>query len=124
MMNKTQPQNVYPNLNETVMELMRTLQNMKNKKEQIEKDIEIGETQRMELAQKINQCIEEHDNIVNILDQKYATLETYDKILNESDSAYSKIVKSTEALYQMVKSEEKKIGGNYNINTNNKSKNI
>ena len=36
-------------------------------------------------------------------------LNVYNKILNESDSAYSKIVKSTEALYKMVYNEEKKI---------------
>ena len=43
------------------------------------------------------------------LEQKNSVLNVYNKILDESNSAYSKIVQSTEALYQMVKNEEKKI---------------
>ena len=48
--------------------------------------------------------------VTDDLDQKQTVLNIYDKILNESDSAYSKIVQSTQALYNMVKNEEKKFG--------------
>ena len=70
------------------------------------------------LTAKLNAAMDELERINGILfilqniesiEQKKTVLNVYNKILNESDSAYSKIVKSTEALYKMVYNEEKKI---------------
>lgn len=95
------------------MELMKTLQNIRTQKENLDKDIENGENMRIKLEEKLNSFTEELQKINESLEQKNTVLNVYDKILNESDSAYSKIVKSTEALYNMVKNEEKKV--NYGI---------
>ena len=105
-----------------MQDLMKTLQNLKNQREIINKDIENGEMMKMKIEDKLNSFMEELDRINQSLDQKTQILSVYDKILSDSDSAYNKIVKSTEALYNMVKNEEKKVsvrkGYNspYNIN--------
>ena len=101
---------------------MKTLQNLKNQREIINKDIENGEMMKMKIEDKLNSFMEELDRINESLEEKTQILSVYDKILSDSDSAYNKIVKSTEALYNMVKNEEKKVsvrkGYNspYNIN--------
>lgn len=94
---------------------------MKAKKDALDMDLAKGESLRDDLTLKLNQCIEELNKVngnriffilIESLEQKHSILQVYDKIINESDSAYSKIVKSTEALYQMVKNEEKRITSN------------
>ena len=82
---------------------MKTLQNLKNQREIINKDIENGEMMKMKIEDKLNSFMEELDRINQSLDQKTQILSVYDKILMDSDSAYNKIVQSTEALYNMVK---------------------
>ena len=105
-----------------MQDLMKTLQNLKNQREIINKDIENGEIMKMKIQDKLNSFMEELDRINESLEEKTQILSVYDKILSDSDSAYNKIVKSTEALYNMVKNEEKKVsvrkGYNspYNIN--------
>ena len=107
---------------EIMQDLMKTLQNLKNQREIINKDIENGEMMKMKIEDKLNSFMEELDRINESLEEKNQILSVYDKILSDSDSAYNKIVKSTEALYNMVKNEEKKVsvkkGYNspYNIN--------
>ena len=91
-----------------MQDLMKTLQNLKNQREIINKDIENGEMMKMKIEDKLNSFMEELDRINQSLDQKTQILSVYDKILMDSDSAYNKIVQSTEALYNMVKNEEKK----------------
>ena len=109
------------NLNDTIGELVKTLERMKAKKDALDMDLAKGESLRDDLTLKLNQCIEELNKVngnhiffilIESLEQKHSILQVYDKIINESDSAYSKIVKSTEALYQMVKNEEKRITSN------------
>ena len=95
-----------------MQDLMKTLQNLKNQREIINKDIENGEMMKMKIEDKLNSFMEELDRINQSLDQKTQILSVYDKILMDSDSAYNKIVQSTEALYNMVKNEEKKVNSN------------
>ena len=66
----------------------------------------------MKIQEKLNSFIDELERINQSLEQKNAILIVYDKILTDSDSAYNKIIQSTEALYNMVKNEEKKVNSN------------
>ena len=93
-------------------DLIRTLNNLKTQRELINKDIENGENIKMKIQEKLNSFIDELERINQSLEQKNAILIVYDKILTDSDSAYNKIVQSTEALYNMVKNEEKKVSTN------------
>ena len=92
-----------------MQELTQTLQSLKNQREVINKDIENGEMMKMKIQDKLNSFMDELERINQSLDQKNQVLSVYDKILSDSDSAYNKIVQSTEALYNMVKNEEKKV---------------
>jgi len=92
-----------------MQELTQTLQSLKNQREIINKDIENGEIMKMKIQDKLNSFMDELERINQSLDQKNQVLSVYDKILSDSDSAYNKIVQSTEALYNMVKNEEKKV---------------
>ena len=100
-----------------MQDLMKTLQNLKNQREIINKDIENGEMMKMKIEDKLNSFMEELDRINQSLDQKTQILSVYDKILSDSDSAYNKIVQSTEALYNMVKNEEKKVSTRQGFNS-------
>ena len=93
-------------------DLIRTLNNLKTQRELINKDIENGENIKMKIQEKLNSFIDELERINQSIEQKNAVLSVYDKILNDSDSAYNTIVQSTEALYNMVKNEEKKVISN------------
>lgn len=79
-------------------DLIRTLNNLKTQRELINKDIENGENIKMKIQEKLNSFIDELERINQSLEQKNAILIVYDKILTDSDSAYNKIIQSTEAL--------------------------
>ncbi len=98
------------NLNDTMISIVQTLENLKEQREKINQDIEEGYLMREKIQQQLNLYGEQLQKVTDDLEQKQTVLNIYDKILNESDSAYSKIVQSTQALYNMVKNEEKKFG--------------
>ena len=79
-------------------DIIRTLTNLKSQRELINKDIENGENIKMKIQEKLNSFIDELERINQSLEQKNAILIVYDKILTDSDSAYNKIIQSTEAL--------------------------
>ena len=96
------------NLNETMLLIVQMLDNLKAQRDKINQDIEEGYQIREKIQQQLNLLGEQLQKVTDDLEQKQTVLNIYDKILNESDSAYSKIVQSTQALYNMVKNEEKK----------------
>ena len=96
------------NLNDTMLNIMQTLENLKAQRDKITQDIEDGYQIRDKIQQQLSVLSEQLQKVTDDLEQKQTVLNIYDKILNESDSAYSKIVQSTQALYNMVKNEEKK----------------
>ena len=98
------------NLNDTMISIIQMLENLKGQRDRLNQDIEEGYQIREKMQQQINLLGEQLQKITDDLEQKQTILNIYDKILNESDSAYSKIVQSTQALYNMVKNEEKKFG--------------
>ena len=98
------------NLNDTMTSIIQMLQNLKSQRDKINQDIEEGYQIREKIQQQLNSLGEQLQKVTDDLEQKQTVLNIYDKILNESDSAYSKIVQSTQALYNMVKNEEKKFG--------------
>ena len=98
------------NLNDTMISIMQTLENLKRQRDKLNQDIEEGYQIREKIQQQLNLYGEQLQKVTDDLEQKQTILNIYDKILNESDSAYSKIVQSTQALYNMVKNEEKKFG--------------
>ena len=96
------------NLNDTMINIMQTLENLKAQRDKITQDIEDGYQIRDKIQQQLSVLSEQLQKVTDDLEQKQTVLNIYDKILNETDSAYSKIVQSTQALYNMVKNEEKK----------------
>ena len=100
------------NLNDTMISIIDTLNNLKSQRDKLNKDIEEGYQIREKIEQQLNLLAEQLQKVTDNLEQKQTVLNIYDKILNESDSAYTKIVQSTQALYNMVKNEEKKFSYN------------
>ena len=98
------------NLNDTMISIIQMLENLKGQRDKLNQDIEEGYQIREKMQQQLNLLGEQLQKVTDDLEQKQTILNIYDKILNESDSAYSKIVQSTQALYNMVKNEEKKFG--------------
>lgn len=94
-----------------MINLMQTLQNLKEQRDKINNELMKGEEVHENLMQRINMLKEKSQQISKELEQKQEVLNVYDKILSESESAYNKIVQSTHALYEMVKNEEKKFMG-------------
>ena len=98
------------NLNDTMISIIQMLENLKGQRDKLNQDIEEGYQIREKMQQQLNLLGEQLQKVTDDLEQKQTILNIYDKILSESDSAYSKIVQSTQALYNMVKNEEKKFG--------------
>ena len=109
-MKTSEPNNNSVNLNDTMIKIIQTLENLKIKRDKINQELDEGYQLREKIQQQLNLYGEQLQKVTDDLDQKQTVLNIYDKILNESDSAYSKIVQSTQALYNMVKNEEKKFG--------------
>ena len=109
-MKSSEPISNNVNLNDTMLQIIQTLENLKIKRDKINQDIEEGYQLREKIQQQLNLLGEQLQKVTDDLEQKQTVLNIYDKILNETDSAYSKIVQSTQALYNMVKNEEKKFG--------------
>lgn len=95
------------NINEVMTEIVKTLEGLKKQKIILDKEIEEGEIKKGELESNLNALQEELEQITDAIEQKKSVLQVYDKILMDTDDAYSKIVKSAESLYQMVKNTEK-----------------
>ena len=100
------------NLNDTMLSIIQMLENLKGQRDKINQEIEEGFQIKEKMQAQLNLLGERLQKVTDDLEQKQTVLNIYDKILNESDSAYSKIVQSTQALYNMVKNEEKKFGYN------------
>ena len=109
-MKTSEPNSNSVNLNDTMIKIIQTLENLKIKRDKINQELDEGYQLREKIQQQLNLYGEQLQKVTDDLDQKQTVLNIYDKILNESDSAYSKIVQSTQALYNMVKNEEKKFG--------------
>ena len=109
-MKASEPNSNSVNLNDTMIKIIQTLENLKIKRDKINQDLEEGYQLREKIQQQLNLLSEQLQKVTDDLEQKQTVLNIYDKILNESDSAYSKIVQSTQALYNMVKNKEKKFG--------------
>ncbi len=91
------------------IEIYKSLVNLKNIRDDVSEEINKAELYKQKLFEKLKGIEMDIDKISSTLDEKKIIYSVYDKIIKDSDNAYMTIVKSTEALYQMVKNEEKKI---------------
>ena len=91
------------------VEICKSLENLKSNRDEINEEIEKTELYKQKLLEKLKSIDIDINKLDSSLEEKKIIHNVYDKIIKDSDNAYMTIVKSTEALYQMVKSEEKKI---------------
>lgn len=91
------------------IEICKSLDNLKTLRDDVVEEIDKAELYKQKLLEKLKGIEMDIDKINSTLDEKKVIYGVYDKIIKDSDNAYMTIVKSTEALYQMVKNEEKKV---------------
>jgi septal ring factor EnvC (AmiA/AmiB activator) len=90
-------------------EIYTTIENLKQSKEEIIEEISKAEVYKSKLKEKLEAVDKEIERLSISIDEKKKIYTVYDKIIKDSDNAYSTILKSTEALYYMVKNEEKRV---------------
>jgi hypothetical protein len=89
-------------VNDSSIEIVKSLENVKIQRDTLEREIENGEIYREKLIEKLRnyQCELERINgkeiifklfMIESLEEKNSVFNVYDKILKESDSAYSKV---------------------------------
>ena len=98
------------NMNKSMIEITKILDNLKKKRDKLDQEIEDAYQLKVKIQQQLNIYGEQMQKLADNLEQKHILLNIYDKILNDSDSAYSKIIQSTQALYNKIKNEEMKLG--------------
>ena len=96
------------NINETMLNIIKTIEKLKSQRDKLNQDIETGYQLKEKIEQQLHLYAEQMQKLADNLEKKQLILNNYDKILNESDSAYLKIVQSAQALLNMVKNEENK----------------
>ena len=90
------------------------LEDLKIKRDKLIQEIEEGYQKKEQIQNQLDLYGQQMQNLADNLEQKHILLDSYDKILSQSDLAYSKIVESTQALYNRIKNEEKKFGNKNN----------
>ena len=98
------------NMSQSILEIIKTLENLKIKRDKLNQEIESMHQLKEKIQNQLNLYGEQMLKLADKLDQKHMMLNKYDKILKDSDSAYSKIVQSTQALCNKIKNEEINLG--------------
>ena len=84
-------------------ELVQCLDELCEKRNILQKDIDKEEQQKFSLETQLK-TIQDKLNRTNMsLDDKYATKAEYDKLITESEQAYMKILESSQVLLNVVK---------------------
>ena len=107
-METTQPISKKFDSNEIITNIIKTLENLKLRRNKLDKEIEDGIQLKEKIENQLNLYGEQLIKLADDLEQKEELLNIYNNILNKSESAYSKIVQSTQELCKKVKDEEKK----------------
>ena len=102
-----------PNLSEMMIEISKTLDNIKTQRLSLDREIENDEIYKEKLIEQLKKFQNEHARVGGILficnlnviihlesiDDKSALLEVYNKILKESDEAYTKVSRYNSILF-------------------------
>ncbi len=103
--NSNKRQGTGHNASDMMIEISKTLDNIKGQRISLDREIENDEIYKEKLIEQLKKCQAEHARMVGIiillnnyihnldsLEDKSALLEVYNKILKESDEAYTKVI--------------------------------
>ena len=92
-------------LNNTNTELVKTMDTIIKQKNEIQVIIEKEEEEKRKLEEQMRSLSERLDVINNGLGKKYQTRDEYDRTINETQSAFNKILESSQTLLHVLKKE-------------------
>ncbi|KAI8815577.1 sjogren syndrome nuclear autoantigen 1 [Fimicolochytrium jonesii] len=105
MASRISPSNLQAFNNELVIKLER----LREAREQIGSEIVKEESRKDDLDQQIHELGAQLERTMQSLTRKYALSEEYDRLIHETEVAYSKIVESSQSLLQKLERESETI---------------
>ena len=92
-------------LNNTNTELVKMMDGIIKQKNEIQSLIDQEEEEKRQIEEQMRSLSERLDTINNSLNKKYHTRNEYDKTINETQSAFNKILESSQTLLHVLKKE-------------------
>eukprot|EP00088_Acartia_fossae_P058889 TRINITY_DN693_c0_g2_i1.p1 TRINITY_DN693_c0_g2~~TRINITY_DN693_c0_g2_i1.p1 ORF type:complete len:139 (-),score=36.25 TRINITY_DN693_c0_g2_i1:181-597(-) len=90
-------------------ELVKSLEELCKRRSDLEKLINKEEQEKMELELEKRKIEERLQVVTTSLDQKLATKTEYDRVIGEAETAYMKILESSQVLLNVVKSRSQEL---------------
>ena len=93
-------------------ELVRCLDELCHRRNDLQKEINKEEKLKSDLEFKLHELQKKLDEVNLSLESKVEAREKYDKTINESETAYMKILESSQVLLNVVKKDAKELEKN------------
>ncbi|CAM6106119.1 unnamed protein product [Calypogeia fissa] len=86
-------------------ELIHRIEELREKRDEIKKILQVEEEEKANIQKDLVVLTKRLAEIDDSLSRKYAYTNEYDKTIHEVETAYSKILESSQALLHVLKSE-------------------
>eukprot|EP01111_Echinosteliopsis_oligospora_P018459 TRINITY_DN8479_c0_g1_i1.p1 TRINITY_DN8479_c0_g1~~TRINITY_DN8479_c0_g1_i1.p1 ORF type:complete len:113 (+),score=15.72 TRINITY_DN8479_c0_g1_i1:76-414(+) len=91
-------------------ELVRCIEELKERREEVNKVILREEEERSKIQHEIRRLTENLSRLNDSLNRKISARNEYDKTIKETEAAYAKIIESSQTLLSVLKRESNNIG--------------
>ena len=92
-------------LNNTNTELVKMMDGIIKQKNEIQTLIDQEDEEKRQIEEQMRSLAERLDTLNGSLQKKYHTRQEYDKTINETQSAFNKILESSQTLLHVLKKE-------------------
>ena len=92
-------------LNNTNTELVKMMDGIIKQKNEIQTLIDQEDKEKRQIEEQMRSLAERLDTLNGSLQKKYHTRQEYDKTINETQSAFNKILESSQTLLHVLKKE-------------------
>ncbi|KAK9811803.1 hypothetical protein WJX72_010370 [[Myrmecia] bisecta] len=86
-------------------ELVKCIEDLRDKREEVQKQLQEEEIEKQKLQQDLQTLTKRLAHIDDSIARKVATRNEYDKVIQETESAYIKILESSQTLLTVLKRE-------------------
>eukprot|EP00056_Hartaetosiga_gracilis_P002264 m.52038 g.52038 ORF g.52038 m.52038 type:complete len:111 (-) comp10982_c0_seq1:1233-1565(-) len=97
-------------------ELVKCLEDLKRKREEVHTQVLAEAEEKLQIQNDLHILTERLARVTDALNKKIATRNEYDRLIEETESAYSKILDSSQNLLQVLKRDSDSIN---EVGTNN-----
>ncbi|KND03839.1 uncharacterized protein SPPG_01295 [Spizellomyces punctatus DAOM BR117] len=90
-------------------DLVKNLEHLRDQREAIEVEINKEECRKDDLQQQIHELTDQLERVKQSLTKKYTVRNEYDRLIQDTETAYQKIVESSQTLLELLQRESQAI---------------